>query len=199
MLLCLGVLVNGPYALITTAVSADLGTHPSLRGNARALATVTAIIDGTGSIGMAGFVGQSCSFVLYGWNFGSKMYLYVYGLNLCSFFKYMYMAWVEFINKCIIWLDFVGHSYTCISHICTQEDCPLNLCLSLTFGWCCGPWWIHCLNKYINLYIEQISSLYVIIEIFLIDYCVSFRCCYWPAVDGVDKRLAKCLLHADRL
>jgi OPA family glycerol-3-phosphate transporter-like MFS transporter 1/2 len=48
-----GALVNGPYALITTAVSADLGTHESLKGNARALATVTAIIDGTGSIGAA--------------------------------------------------------------------------------------------------------------------------------------------------
>ncbi|KAL9240380.1 hypothetical protein vseg_014606 [Gypsophila vaccaria] len=48
-----GMFVNGPYALITTAVSADLGTHESLRGNARALATVTAIIDGTGSIGAA--------------------------------------------------------------------------------------------------------------------------------------------------
>jgi OPA family glycerol-3-phosphate transporter-like MFS transporter 1/2 len=29
------------------------GTHESLKGNARALATVTAIIDGTGSIGAA--------------------------------------------------------------------------------------------------------------------------------------------------
>lgn len=48
-----GMFVNGPYALITTAVSADLGTHSSLRGNARALATVTAIIDGTGSVGAA--------------------------------------------------------------------------------------------------------------------------------------------------
>ncbi|PIN25237.1 Permease of the major facilitator superfamily [Handroanthus impetiginosus] len=48
-----GMLVNGPYALITTAVSADLGTHSSLKGNSRALATVTAIIDGTGSIGAA--------------------------------------------------------------------------------------------------------------------------------------------------
>jgi OPA family glycerol-3-phosphate transporter-like MFS transporter 1/2 len=48
-----GMLVNGPYALITTAVSADLGTHSSLRGNSRALATVTAIIDGTGSAGAA--------------------------------------------------------------------------------------------------------------------------------------------------
>ncbi|MQL75235.1 hypothetical protein Taro_007626, partial [Colocasia esculenta] len=48
-----GLFVNGPYALITTAVSADLGTHGSLKGDSRALATVTAIIDGTGSAGAA--------------------------------------------------------------------------------------------------------------------------------------------------
>ena len=45
--------MNGPYALITTAVSADLGTHSSLEGDSRALATVTAIIDGTGAVGAA--------------------------------------------------------------------------------------------------------------------------------------------------
>mmetsp|Transcript_25230 Transcript_25230/g.64097 ORF Transcript_25230/g.64097 Transcript_25230/m.64097 type:complete len:498 (-) Transcript_25230:369-1862(-) len=48
-----GFFVNGPYALITTAVSADLGSHESLQGNAKALATVSAIIDGMGSIGAA--------------------------------------------------------------------------------------------------------------------------------------------------
>lgn len=53
LLLIGGLLVNGPYALITTAVSAELGTHPSLGENSKALATVTAIIDGTGSIGAA--------------------------------------------------------------------------------------------------------------------------------------------------
>ncbi|XP_068401898.1 glucose-6-phosphate exchanger SLC37A1 [Eschrichtius robustus] len=53
MLLLSGALVSGPYALITTAVSADLGTHKSLKGNSHALATVTAIIDGTGSVGAA--------------------------------------------------------------------------------------------------------------------------------------------------
>jgi OPA family glycerol-3-phosphate transporter-like MFS transporter 1/2 len=69
LLLVAGVCVNGPYALITTAVSADLGTHSSLRGSAKALATVTAIIDGTGSIGAAvgplltGYLSD-----LYGWN-----------------------------------------------------------------------------------------------------------------------------------
>ncbi|KAL3270617.1 hypothetical protein HHI36_021151 [Cryptolaemus montrouzieri] len=67
LLIVVGILVNGPYALITTAVSAELGTHSSLEGNSKALATVTAIIDGTGSIGaavgplLAGFVAR------YGW------------------------------------------------------------------------------------------------------------------------------------
>lgn len=53
LLLIAGALVNGPYALITTAVSAELGTHSSLGQDSRALATVTAIIDGTGSLGAA--------------------------------------------------------------------------------------------------------------------------------------------------
>ncbi|KAK8941485.1 putative glycerol-3-phosphate transporter 1 [Platanthera zijinensis] len=53
LMLVAGMFINGPYALITTAVSADLGTHSSLDGNSRALATVTAIIDGTGSVGAA--------------------------------------------------------------------------------------------------------------------------------------------------
>lgn len=35
------------------------GTHSSLAGNSKALATVTAIIDGTGSIGMAPFLPPS--------------------------------------------------------------------------------------------------------------------------------------------
>ncbi|XVF51835.1 hypothetical protein PTKIN_Ptkin04bG0216200 [Pterospermum kingtungense] len=51
LMMIAGLFVNGPYALITTAVSADLGTHSSLKGDSRALATVTAIIDGTGSVG----------------------------------------------------------------------------------------------------------------------------------------------------
>ncbi|XP_023806482.1 glucose-6-phosphate exchanger SLC37A1 isoform X1 [Oryzias latipes] len=68
MLLVSGALVNGPYALITTAVSADLGTHKSLKGNARALSTVTAIIDGTGSVGAA--LGPLLAGLLssYGWD-----------------------------------------------------------------------------------------------------------------------------------
>ncbi|XP_059276484.1 putative glycerol-3-phosphate transporter 5 [Lycium ferocissimum] len=53
LMLISGALVNGPYSLITTAVSADLGTQSLIKGNSRALATVSAIIDGTGSVGAA--------------------------------------------------------------------------------------------------------------------------------------------------
>ncbi|CAE1245434.1 SLC37A1_2 [Acanthosepion pharaonis] len=69
LLIICGAFVNGPYSLITTAVSADLGTHSSLNGDARALATVTAIIDGTGSMGAA--VGPFLTGVIsekYSWN-----------------------------------------------------------------------------------------------------------------------------------
>lgn len=38
-------------------MSCQQGTHESLRGNSRALSTVTAIIDGTGSIGVYGICG----------------------------------------------------------------------------------------------------------------------------------------------
>lgn len=48
-----GFFVNGPYALITTAVSASLGTHDCLQGNTKAMAVVTSIIDATGSLGAA--------------------------------------------------------------------------------------------------------------------------------------------------
>mmetsp|Transcript_33784 Transcript_33784/g.64632 ORF Transcript_33784/g.64632 Transcript_33784/m.64632 type:complete len:476 (-) Transcript_33784:289-1716(-) len=78
-----GVFVNGPYALITTAVSADLGTHESLKGNAQALATVTAIIDGTGSLGAAlgpmltGYLSQIGD----GW---TNVFYMLYGAALCA-------------------------------------------------------------------------------------------------------------------
>ncbi|KAL1456543.1 hypothetical protein WDU94_001265 [Cyamophila willieti] len=69
LLFILGMLVNGPYALITTSVAAELGTHECLKGNSKALATVASIIDGTGSIGAAlgplftGYV------LMYGWEY----------------------------------------------------------------------------------------------------------------------------------
>ena len=46
----MGCLVGGPNNIITSAVAADLSEHPTIRGNARALGTVTGIINGSGSI-----------------------------------------------------------------------------------------------------------------------------------------------------
>lgn len=40
LLFLVGFLANGPYALITTAVSADLGANPEVKGSSKALATV---------------------------------------------------------------------------------------------------------------------------------------------------------------
>lgn len=46
-----GFLIGGPANLISAAISADLGKQPDIRGNAEALATVTGLVDGTGSVG----------------------------------------------------------------------------------------------------------------------------------------------------
>ena len=53
LLIILGLLLNGPYTLMRTAVSADLGTRPSLVKDKKALTTVTAIMDAFGSLGSA--------------------------------------------------------------------------------------------------------------------------------------------------
>ena len=53
VLFVVGIMVNGPYTLISSAVCSDLGSHPSLKGNPRAMSTVTGIIDGFGSAGAA--------------------------------------------------------------------------------------------------------------------------------------------------
>lgn len=95
LLVLVGLLVNGPYALITTAVSAELGTHRSLEGNSKALATVTAIIDGTGSIGaavgplMAGFVTN------YGWQ---KVFVMLMISDILALFLLLRLVKQEFLK-----------------------------------------------------------------------------------------------------
>ncbi|XP_018585562.1 sugar phosphate exchanger 3 [Scleropages formosus] len=49
-----GFFIGGPSNMISSAISADLGRQEVLRGSQEALATVTGIVDGTGSIGAAG-------------------------------------------------------------------------------------------------------------------------------------------------
>ncbi|TSK13204.1 Sugar phosphate exchanger 3 [Bagarius yarrelli] len=49
-----GFFIGGPSNMISSAISADLGRQDALQGSQEALATVTGIVDGTGSIGAAG-------------------------------------------------------------------------------------------------------------------------------------------------
>ena len=51
-----GFFVGGAANIISAAITADLGQQDALQGNNEALATVTGIVDGTGSVGAA--VGQ---------------------------------------------------------------------------------------------------------------------------------------------
>jgi OPA family glycerol-3-phosphate transporter-like MFS transporter 1/2 len=49
MLACMGIFVGGPNNIITSAVAADLSSHPSVRGSSKSLGTVTGLINGCGS------------------------------------------------------------------------------------------------------------------------------------------------------
>lgn len=91
----LGLLVNGPYALITTAVAADLGNKVT---TSNALATVTAIIDGMGSIGaavgpfIAGIVSQN------GWNNVFYMVMISDLISLCFLLRIGAAEWRKLRN-----------------------------------------------------------------------------------------------------
>ena len=50
MLFIMGILVGGPNNIITSAVAADLSSHPTVKGNNKSLGTVTGLINGTGAI-----------------------------------------------------------------------------------------------------------------------------------------------------
>lgn len=50
MLAIMGILVGGPNNIITSAVAADLASHPSVKGSNKSLGTVTGIINGCGSV-----------------------------------------------------------------------------------------------------------------------------------------------------
>ena len=85
LLAFMGCLVGGPNNIITSAVAADLADDPSIKGNNRALGTVTGIINGSGSITAA--IGQLAIPVLYDWGKQHSVgYRYVwFFLIFCTF------------------------------------------------------------------------------------------------------------------
>lgn len=84
LLAFMGCLVGGPNNIITSAVAADLADDPSIKGNNRALGTVTGIINGSGSVTAA--IGQLAIPILYNWGKADSVgYRYVwYFLILCT-------------------------------------------------------------------------------------------------------------------
>ncbi|XP_072026592.1 sugar phosphate exchanger 3-like isoform X2 [Amphiura filiformis] len=82
IMVLLGFFICGVSHLISAAVAADLGQQEAVRGNGKALATVTGIVDGTGTIGAA--IGQILVPLLelnYGW---STVFYFFIGMNIMS-------------------------------------------------------------------------------------------------------------------
>merc|ERR1712070_410975 len=75
MLACMGILVGGPNNIITSAVAADLASHPSVRGSSKSLGTVTGLINGCGSLtASVGLLAVGPLQEAYGW---SSVWLYL--------------------------------------------------------------------------------------------------------------------------
>ncbi|KAE9414630.1 hypothetical protein Angca_009238, partial [Angiostrongylus cantonensis] len=82
IMMMVGVTVSGPYNLIVSTISIDLGSQPDLASNEQAMSTVTGLLDGTGSIGSA--VGQFFIPIMqktYGWSY--VFYLFM-ALNMLA-------------------------------------------------------------------------------------------------------------------
>ncbi|GMH44465.1 hypothetical protein BSKO_12417 [Bryopsis sp. KO-2023] len=120
LLLLTGICVHGPFALITTAVSADLGSHESLQHNERALSTVTAIIGGMGSVGAA--VGPTITGVLLSGK-GKGNFDRVFSmLAACSFAAGVMLCGLVW-KELKAWLQRGKYGGTCDEETCPQGNC----------------------------------------------------------------------------
>lgn len=48
-----GFFLGGPYIIVSSAITADLGRNPLIKGNTKAVTTVSGIIEGSGSLAAA--------------------------------------------------------------------------------------------------------------------------------------------------
>ncbi|KAG7385018.1 hypothetical protein PHYPSEUDO_002030 [Phytophthora pseudosyringae] len=125
LLLSSGFMLGGPANLISTAISADLGTHESIRGNAEALSTVTGIIDGTGSVGAAlvqylvGYL-ANCQYEPKGCNPKSPRCVQV-----CSWGPVFVLLEVGTVLSCVCLAQLLYHELVLIRsrrHYCVREN-----------------------------------------------------------------------------
>jgi MFS transporter, OPA family, solute carrier family 37 (glycerol-3-phosphate transporter), member 1/2 len=74
--------VDSPNNIITSAVAADLASHPSVRGSNKSLGTVTGLINGCGSITASiGLLAVGPLQEAYGWG---SVWLYLIGCTACG-------------------------------------------------------------------------------------------------------------------
>lgn len=77
---CMGILVGGPNNIITSAVAADLASHPSVQGNNKSLGTVTGLINGCGAFtASAGLLAVGPLESTYGWG---SVWIYLIGCTV---------------------------------------------------------------------------------------------------------------------
>ena len=99
MFFLVGFFLSGLNNMIQGACSADLGKQEALKGNAKAISTVTGIIDGTGTMGTA--VGQlivSETQKAYGWQDGYLLVIAVdISLTLVPILRIVYDEFKELI------------------------------------------------------------------------------------------------------
>jgi hypothetical protein len=73
---------HSPNNIITSAVAADLASHPSVRGSNKSLGTVTGLINGCGSITASiGLLAVGPLQEAYGWG---SVWLYLIGCTACG-------------------------------------------------------------------------------------------------------------------
>ena len=111
-----GFLIGGPANTISSAISADLGKHEKIRGNADGLATVTGIIDGTGSLGAA--IGQYLVGVIdkqYGWHWVFYFLIIMTGLSFVCVLPMLYSETCDRFRRFCTCCRFRSRTYNEIS------------------------------------------------------------------------------------
>lgn len=79
-----GFFINSLNNIISSVCAADLGKQSALKGNERAIATITGIIDGTGSAGSA--IGQlivGATLTRWSWRYGYLMVISI-DISMCA-------------------------------------------------------------------------------------------------------------------
>ena len=100
LMIVTGFLIGGPANTISTAITADLGKHEKIKNNAEALATVTGIIDGTGSFGAA--IGQYLVPVInkhFGWHWVFYFLIIMAGCSCLCILPILYKEVICLVNR----------------------------------------------------------------------------------------------------